>query len=94
VAADDQKHLYNELAGARARVAGVERLADRLAKAGDSGIVPEGWLHHVDCAEAARAIRDAMAAAVTECEKGDDTPIFVLTAREWGAVLDMLRRDR
>jgi hypothetical protein len=35
-----------------------------------------------------------MAAAVTECEEGDDTPIFVLTAREWGAVLDMLRRDR
>lgn len=35
----------------------IARLADRLALAGDTGVVPEGWQDPVDCAEAARAIR-------------------------------------
>lgn len=36
------------------------RLVDELDRAAETGAPPEGWVHHIDCAEAARAIRSAM----------------------------------
>jgi hypothetical protein len=57
----DTERLRRELARSRACVSSVRRLADRLDRAASTGVPPEGWLHHVDCAEAARAIRTAIA---------------------------------
>lgn len=83
MADDERERLQRELAAALACTAAVARLADRLATAAETGVVPEGWRDPVDCAEASRAIRRAMTAAARRTSRGPGS---------WGAFLNGERR--